>query len=201
MSITSRIALTVALAGSASLALAGTPAFASSPLTSTSVTTSYTCTAVTPKGTYSYSGTAAFTGTTPASVAVGASVVVSGFQASVTIPGSVLDEVYSDGLRSITAGVSAFDINATDANMPTVNIVKKLLKVGHLTLLPSGNPSLNVNIPRKAATGVGGWVASTAGTMTFTPGNATFQFKTHAGSLSVQCAPSSPAPISTTTVS
>jgi hypothetical protein len=43
-------------------------------------------------------------------------------------------------------------------------------------------------------------VSSEAGTMTFTPGNATIEFKTKTGSLSAQCTTSSPLPISTTTV-
>jgi hypothetical protein len=111
-----------------------------------------------------------------------------------------LDEAYSEGVRSITAGVSAFDINATDATTSTLNIVKSVVKVGTLKLAPANNPSLNVNIPRNPVK-VGSWVASKSGTMTFTPGNATFQFKTHAGSLGVQCTTSSPSPISITTVS
>jgi hypothetical protein len=197
MNITSRLAFAVALAGSAGLAFAEGPA---SAVTSNSVSAPYTCTAATPKGTFSYSGSASFSGTTPATVAVGTTVVMSGFQAEVSVPGSVLDEAYQEGVRSITAGVSAFDITSTDANTPTVNVVKKLVVIGHTTLAPSNNPTLNVAIPHKAAK-VGSWVASQQGTMTFTPGSATFEFKTHAGSLSVQCAPSSPAPISTTTVS
>jgi hypothetical protein len=81
-----------------------------------------------------------------------------------------------------------------------MNVVKRVVKIGSLKLAPANNPSLNVNIPRNPVK-VGGWVASQSDTMTFTPGNATFQFKSHAGSLGVQCTASSPAPISTTTVS
>lgn len=199
MQIPSRIALTVALAGLAMFAFAGTAASASSAQTSGSAATSYTCTAVTPKGTFSDSVTATFTGTTPASVAVGDTVPISEFQAHLAVPGSLLDQAYSEGVRSITAGVSAFDINATDATTSTLNIVKSVVKIGTLKLASANNPSLNVNIPRNPVK-VGGWVASQSGTMTFTPGNATFQFKTHAGSLSVPCTTSSPAPISITTV-
>jgi hypothetical protein len=74
-----------------------------------------------------------------------------------------------------------------------------LVKLGTLKLAPANNPSLNVNIPHNPVK-VGGWVANQNGTMTFTPRSATFEFKTHAGSLGVQCTTSSPAPISTTTV-
>jgi hypothetical protein len=199
MKVAARIALTASLAGSAGVAFGGGAASATT-ISGTSAATPYGCSVVTPKGTFSASVSASFSGTTPASVAVGATVKIAGFQAEVSIPGSVLDDAYEEGVRSVAAGVSAFNITSTDATTPTVNVVKNLVNVGSMKLQASNNATLNVSIPRKAAT-VGGWVASQAGTMTFTPGNATFEFKTKAGSLSVQCTPSSPASISTTTVS
>ena len=204
MKITSRLALTLALAGSAGAVCVGGASSASATAVSAqsggSVVTPFSCSAATPLGTLSGSGTASFSGTTPAHVSVGATVVMSGFQATLTIPGSVLDELYQAGVHSLTAGVSAFDITSTDATVPTENVVKKLVKVGHLTLQASDNATLTIHIPRKAAT-VGSWVASQAGTMTFTPGSATVEFKAKAGSLSAQCTPSAPTPISSTTVS
>jgi len=200
MSITTRLALSVAMAGSAGLAFAGGTASASSAQSGASVTTPFTCSAATPKGTLSGSGTASFSGTTPASVNVGDTVKISGFQAVLTIPGSVLDDLYQEGVHSMTAGVSAFDITSTDATTPTVNVVQKLVKLGHIALEASNNATLVLNIPKKAAT-VGGWVASAAGTMTFTPGTATVEFKAKTGILSGQCTTSSPLPISTTSVS
>jgi hypothetical protein len=192
----------MALAASAGLAMAGGAASASavSARSQGSVVTPFNCSAVTPLGTLSGSGTASFSGTTPAHARVGGTVVMSGFQATLTIPGSVLDQLYQAGVHSLTAGVSAFDISATDATDPTVNVVNKLVKVGHLTLKASDNATLTIDIPRKAAT-VGSWVASQAGTMTFTPGSATVEFKAKAGSLSAQCTPTAPTAISTTTVS
>jgi hypothetical protein len=141
-----------------------------------------------------------FSGTTPAGVSVGTSVVISGFQSTVSVPGSLLDEAYSYGVRSISADVSAFDITATDADVSAVNVVKKPVKVGHTRLLPSGNPSLAIAVPKKPAK-VGSWVASAPGAMVFSPGDATFHLKTNLGSLDVQCTPSPEGTtLSTTTV-
>jgi hypothetical protein len=112
----------------------------------------------------------------------------------------ILDETYQEGVRSMTAGVSAFDITSTDTTTRTVNIAKKLVPVGHMKLAASDNPSLNLNIPRKAAE-VGHWVASQAGTMNFTPGSATFNSKPTPEASVSHCTQSSSAPISNTTVS
>jgi hypothetical protein len=200
MRIGSGIALFVTLAGLANVALGGSPASASTHQKSDSVDAPYGCSVSTPKGTFSYSGTATFTGTTPADASVGATVSISGFQANVSVPGSILDEAYGYGVRSIVTVVTAFDINATDAATPTVNVANKPVKVGHMQLASSGNPSLSVNVPRKPAK-VGSWVASAIGTMVFSPGNATLHFKTNLGSLNVQCSPSpGDSSISTTTV-
>jgi hypothetical protein len=200
MSVSSRIAVAAALAGVVSFAY-GAPAFGSSHAKSAAVTASYSCSASTPVGTQSYTGTASFTGTTPGSVAVGASVLITGFQASVSVPGSLLNEAYGYGVRSITTTVTAFDVSATDATTATIDVPKKPVNVGHLKLASSGNPSITISIPRKAAK-VGSWIASQKGTMVFSPGPATIHFKTNLGSLTVQCTPGSQGSVlSTTTVS
>jgi hypothetical protein len=197
---TTRTALAVAMIGSALLVATGIPASASSLPARTSVAASYGCSATTPIGTFSYTGEVTFTGTTPAAVAIGATVAMTGFQATVSVPGSILDEAYSDGVRTVTATVTAFDINATDADTQSVDVVTKPVTVGHTKLAPSGNPSLSVDIPRKPSK-VGAWVAGAKGMMSFSPGDATIHFKTNLGSLSVQCSPDPPAPsLSTTTV-
>jgi hypothetical protein len=199
MNITSRTALVVATAGWASLTMATSPAFPAALRGGDSVATSYSCTVSTPKGTLSFSGPVTFTGTTPANVAVGTTVSITGFQASVSVPGSVLNEAYSYGVRTISASVAAFDITASDADVPNVDIANKTVNVGHMSL-GSSNPSLNARIPRKPAK-VGVWVANQGGTMVFSPGDATFRFKTNLGSLNVPCSPGTPVPpISTTTV-
>ena len=200
MSITSRIAFTAVLVGAANLSLAAVSTASTPGLRSASVAESYSCSAVTPKGTFSYSGTATFKGTTPADAAVGTSVQITGFQATVVIPGSLLDEAYSYGVRSIATTVTAFAITSTDANPATLSVTKRPVKVGHTNLAPSGNPTLNANIPRRPAK-VGSWVASHSGTMAFTPDSATLHLKTNLGSLDVNCSPSAQAvPFSSTTV-
>jgi hypothetical protein len=200
MKITSRITPALAATGLLTIAFVA-PASASSTPRDESTSASYTCSATTPKGTFSYSGSVTFAGTTPSTVAVGATVPVTGFQAHLSVPGSVVDEVASYGVRSISASVTAFDITATDAATASVDVVKKAVNVGHTTLSASGNAAIEVSVPRRPAK-VGGWVASSTGTMDFAPGSATLHFKTNLGSLNVGCTPGSPvSPISTTTVS
>jgi hypothetical protein len=192
------VRLAVALVGTVSVA---SVAFALSPASASAVTATYSCSASTPVGPVTYSGPADFAGTTPTKVAPGAAVSLTKFQATMTIPGSLLDEAYSYGVRTISAKVTAFDVNATDATPGTVDAPKKPVNVGKVTLKPSDNPPIDVKIPLKAAT-IKGWVASTAGTMAFSPGAATFDLKSNLGSLSAQCSPTSPVPsISSTTVS
>jgi hypothetical protein len=189
--------LAVAFAGTMSVA---SLAFGIGPASASTVSATYSCSAATPVGQVTYSGTADFTGTTPATVAPGTTVSMTGFQASMSVPGSLLDEAYGYGVRTATAKVTAFDIDATDATPGTLDAVKKPITVGHLKLLSSGNPTLNGRVPAKAAK-IKGWVAGKAGTMSFSPGNAAIDFKSNLGSLAVQCTPSAPVPaISTTTV-
>jgi hypothetical protein len=200
MRIRSRIALVITVTGLAFGGFSAATVSAAPHQPTNSVVDSYSCSVSTPEGTFPYSASATFTGSTPAAVPVGATVLIGGFQARVSVPGSVLDEAYGYGVRTIAASVTAFDVTATDATVATVNIAKRAVKVGHARLAPSGNPSLAVNIPRIAAK-VGSWVASTKGTMVFSPGDATLHFKTNLGSLNVQCSPSPPnSALSTTTV-
>jgi hypothetical protein len=176
-------------------------AFDLAPASASTVTATYSCSASTPVGPVTYSGAADFAGTTRAKVAPGANVSMTKFQASMTIPGSLLDEAYSYGVRTISGKVTTFDLTATDATTGTVDAPKKPVSIGKVTLRSSDNPPITAKIPAKPAT-IKGWVAAAAGTMAFSPGNATIDLKSNLGSLTAQCSPVSPVPaISTTTVS
>jgi hypothetical protein len=122
----------------------------------------------------------AVTGNTPTSIQTPeAQVSMSDVQAAITIPGSALDRPIKKGAMTLTATVKAFDINASDARVKTMNVTNTPVTVGPFTLV-MGQPT---------------------GTMTFTTGKAVILLDFGSpGSTTAQCTPKPAAVISTTTV-
>jgi hypothetical protein len=130
----------------------------------------------------------------------GSDVRMTGFQSTVSIPGSVFDKAYRLGVRSFSGKLSTFDIKATDARKSTVNVAKTPFKFGPIKLLPKNNPSATVNFPAKPST-IGPWVAKAAGTMTFETGTSVIVLTAPGlGSITAVCSPHPVAVLSTTTV-
>lgn len=151
---------------------------------SSSVTTSYTV-----------------VGQTPASVSgPGKYVKMTGFQATFSIPGTVFDKAYHDGVRTFSGKMTKFDVVATDARTAVVNVAKTPFTFGPIKLLSKNNPSVTVHIPANPAT-IGPWVAQSKGTMSFKTGNtSTTLFSPQLGSITTFCSPHPAAVLSTTTV-
>jgi hypothetical protein len=184
--------LVVAGASAALVATTITPAVAAGP----SVTATYKC-SIPAIGTITSS--AKVVGKSPASVAPGAKVSVTGYQTTVSIPGSALNTAYSYGVRTITAKVTILYINATDAKSRSINVAKTPISFPTVTLKASNNPALALHIPTKAAT-EGTWTASSKGTMTFSTGSASISLASNLGTFTATCSPSPAATISKTTV-
>jgi len=141
----------------------------------------------------------AVTGNTATSVSIPfAEVPMTGFQASITIPGSAVDKAMSKGATAVTATVRVIDINATDARVKTMNVTNTPITVGPFTLV-TGQPVV-VTVPTSPAT-TGTWAAKKTGTMTFTTGNITILLDfASSSSTTATCKPKPPAVISTTMI-
>jgi hypothetical protein len=177
MGITSRWgrARTVAVAGGAVasglLLLAGAaPAGASASAVSPRVVAKYSCSATIPVvGKKSWAGTITVLGTATKTVAPGGAVSVSGWQAQVTIPKSLVDEAGAYA-SSIGGKLTTFNISATDSKTKTINAAGKGITIP-TTKISKTSPALTFKLPATPTT-VKGWTAVSKGTMTFTTGNA-----------------------------
>jgi hypothetical protein len=191
-----RRALAAVLAGagatSALLGFTAAPAVAASP----HVAATYKCSI---PGVGTVTSSATVVGKSPASVKPGAKVSMTGYQTTVSIPGSALDTAYSYGVRTITAKVTVLYINSTDAKSRSVNVAKTPISFKTVTLRASNNPPLTLHVPAKPAT-EGTWTASSKGTMTFSTGSSTISLATNLGTFTATCSPSPAATISKTTV-
>jgi hypothetical protein len=141
----------------------------------------------------------AVTGNTPTSIQTPeAQVSMSDVQAAITIPGSALDRPIKKGAMTLTATVKAFDINASDARVKTMNVTNTPVTVGPFTLV-MGQPVVLKFPSSPTMTGI--WGAKKTGTMTFTTGKAVILLDFGSpGSTTAQCTPKPAAVISTTTV-
>jgi hypothetical protein len=163
------------------------------------VSVTYSCTASVPiVGNETFSSPIAVSGKTPASVAPGGAVKMTGFQSSVTISSSFVNEAISYGITSISGKITTFDILATDAKSATVNAAKKAITIPSTKLVE--NEALTLTLPKTAIT-IGSWTASKKGKMTFTSGKVAFSLVTSLATVPVSCTASKPPAISTTTVS
>ena len=136
-------------------------------------------------------------GTTPSEVKPGTPVSMSGWQAQVTIPKSVVDALIGKGITGVTMEATTFDINATDAKPGTVNAANPPISYGPVTL-QKGMPALFL-IPQSPIT-IGTWTALKTGTMTFTAGNAKLTLTDSKTTVNATCKPGTTV-LSTTKVS
>lgn len=140
----------------------------------------------------------AIAGSTRKSVAPGAKVVLSGLQASITIPAVAVNLISLTGGRSASGKVTAVDIRATDATPATVNAAAAPIAFGPYTLV-KGRPLL-IKFPA-APISVGGWVARAKGTMTFTASMVVLTINIGTLPIVASCVPTAPDPITSVTVS
>jgi hypothetical protein len=136
-------------------------------------------------------------GATPPKVTHGTKVSMTGWQAQVTIPASVVNELIGNGLTAVTMEATTFDINATDAKPGTVNAAYPPISYGPVTL-EKGVPALFL-IPQNPIT-IGTWTALKPGTMTFTAGNAKLTLTDSKTTVDATCKPGKSV-LATTTVS
>jgi hypothetical protein len=179
MRITSRWgrARTTAVAGAAlasgllvvvgATAPAGAAAAAS---TSPRVSATYSCSATIPVvGTETWTGAITVLGSAPATAAPGGAVSLTGWQAQVTIPASLVDEA-AKYASSIGGKLASFKISATDSKVKTVNAAGKGGIKIPTTAITTSSGALTFNLPATPKT-VKGWTAVKKGTMTFKTGN------------------------------
>jgi hypothetical protein len=139
-------------------------------------------------------------GKTPSTAKVGERVHMTGFQSTVSIPGSIFDKAYRAGVRTFSGKVSTLDITAADARNRVVNVAKTPFKFGPIKLLARNNPSLTVHIPTTPRT-IGPWTAKAKGTMTFRTGtNVIVLTASGLGSVTAVCSPAPAVTLSTTKV-
>jgi hypothetical protein len=138
------------------------------------------------------------TGTTPGSVTPGTPVSMTGFQATVTIPASLVDELITKGATAVTMEATVLDVNSTDAKPKTVNSARSHIKFGPVKLY-EGMPAV-FPLPQYPIT-IGTWTAGSKGTMVFTAGSAELILTASKLTVKATCKPSSHTTISTTTVS
>jgi hypothetical protein len=136
-------------------------------------------------------------GSTPPKVTPGTKVSMTGWQAQVTIPASVVNELIGNGITAVTMEATTFDINATDAKPGTVNAANPPISYGPVTL-GKGMPALFL-IPQNPIT-IGTWTALKTGTMTFTAGNAKLTLTDSKTTVDATCKPGKTV-LATTTVS
>jgi|GEM_PF-5128627 hypothetical protein len=141
---------------------------------------------------------AVVTGTTPGSVPHGGKVSMSGFQATVTIPGSIVNKLIGMGITAVTMEATVLDVNSTDAKPTTVNAAKKPFSFGPVTL--QKNMGAVFFLPPTPIT-IGTWTALKAGTMVFTTGNVKLVLTSSKAPVKVTCSPKPSVTLSTTTVS
>jgi len=123
---------------------------------------------------------------------------MTGFQISVTIPASVVNELIGKGVTPVTMEATVLDINASDAKTKTVNAAKKPFQFGPVTL-QKNTPAVFI-LPPDPIT-IGTWTALKTGTMTFTTGNAKLVLTSSKTTVNVTCNAKPPATLSTTSVS
>jgi hypothetical protein len=179
----------LALAGSAvagALALAAGAAPAGASVGKATVAAKYNCTFTVLGSKHSYAGSINVTGTTPAKVAPKASVYMTGWKVSVIIPATIVNQIRSFGVTSISGVLTTFDIKSTDL-ASTVNAAAGGIKFGPLAL--KANTPLAINLPSATGKTVGHWVAGTTGTMTFATGPTGITISALGQKVPVTCAP------------
>lgn len=184
--------------GAASLAVAAAPVGATARTTH-SVSATYSCTATVLGSAHTFTSAITLSGTTPATVAPGAYVKMTGFQSKVTIPASLISMAEKYGVKWVSGTSFSWMINATDATVKAKNAGKGLAIPQ--TNLPTPAADVTVTLPSSPKS-VGSWIASAAGTMTFTDGHLKFTLNDNLGvSVPVSCNPKPAVTLSKTTVS
>ncbi len=188
-----RLALAgTAVAGTLALAAGAAPAGASVGKTiEKTVTATYSCSASALGKTYTYTGSIVVAGTTPAKVAPKSKVTMTGFQTTVTVPASIVNQVIKY-TKTISGTLKTFDVVSTDTT-GTVNAAGTGIKFGPLTLV--ANKPLVVKLPGTAKS-ISGWIAGTTGTMVFSTGKVAITLSVLGISVPVNCTPKPAAVIS-----
>ena len=192
-----------AVAGSLALAAGVAPAGASVSrlVGKTTVAATYACSTVVLGTTHTFTSPIAITGTFPTTVKPGGSVSMTGFQAKVTIPSTLVATAEQYGVTWFSGHISTWYINSTDAKVKSVNAAGSTGIVIPKLTLPKPAASISVKVPAIAKT-VGPWIAVAAGTMTFTDGGLHFTLADNLGvSLTVNCSPHPAVTLGHTTVS
>ncbi|HEV2361935.1 MAG TPA: DUF6801 domain-containing protein [Acidimicrobiales bacterium] len=195
----SRWAVTGGVFASGLLFGLGTPAANASTAPRT-VSATYSCSTVVLGSTHTFVSPIAISGKTPTSVAPGAKVSMTGFQAKVTIPSSLVSTAESYGVTYFNGNIKTWYVNATDSKNKSVNAAGTGITIPK-TNLPKPAANVTITVPAAAKT-IGTWTAgTTAGAMTFTDGGLIFTLNDNLGvALTVTCSPKPAATISKTTV-
>ena len=142
---------------------------------------------------------ASIAGKTPAKAASMTTVKMTGFQAEITIPASLIQVLEQSGMTWISGSAFTFDINASDAVTKSKNAGTGLSIPKTSLAKPAAN--FTFTVPATAKT-VGPWTAAAKGTMVFTDGKLKFTLNDNLGSaVPVSCSPKPAVTLSKTTVS
>lgn len=190
-----RLVLVAAASGAVAGTLGATSAGAS--VRPFQVTAPYSCKGSALGESYTFSGSNTVSGTTPTTVTPGTSVSMTEFQAVISVPSSIVNEILQYA-GAISGTVKTYDISATDAKTAKVNVAGSGIAIPKTTL--TENQPLNIEVPLSPAA-VGPWVAKSKGTMKFKTGATATTLSVAGISVSISCTPNPATVISTTAVS
>lgn len=161
-----------------------------------SVAAPYSCSTQVLGMTHTLSLPMSVSGATPAKVAPGAKVTMSGWQLTVTVPASLVNEFLRYGVNTLSGRLTNFTIASTNST-GAVNAAGKGIPLPHSPL--QANTPVTVKLP-STPKAIGTWTAGTAGTMTFRTGKALLTFSGLGAPVPVTCLPKPSTTISHTTV-
>jgi hypothetical protein len=131
----------------------------------------------------------------------GAAVALNGAQLTLTVPSTIVAQVESAGVTSVSGVLQTFNVTATDALPAIVNVAGKGYAIPN-TKLPNPPRAVSVKVPA-VPVNLKDWKAGTkAGTMTFRTGSATLKLNDNLGiPVTLTCLPEPIATIATAKVS
>jgi hypothetical protein len=177
------------------VAVAAGPAAGAAAAATHTVSVQYECTVPT-LGTSV--GAMDISGSTPARVTPGSAVTFSGFALHASLPASLVDDLWNEGVRTLWGTLGTFDLQATDSTPATVNAAGTGITIPRLHL--TQGQSLNLSVPARPIA-VHGFKAKHKGSMQFSPGPVATTIDTNLVSgLAVTCTPTVEVLLATTTV-
>lgn len=119
-------------------------------------------------GPFTFSSTVSISATAPATVAPSSILALTNVHYSVTVPSSIVDQLYPLGATSLSGYLRTFYISATNAPSTTATTVRlPATNVGPVTLTLGSSATITYDLSSNPGVS---WTAGSTGTISFTPG-------------------------------